>query len=147
MKSIESIYFIFFLPLSTYQNTNLKGIFWTTLYITLCSQKNQIQFNLFYINIKKISIWKADLEIFGYWVELENNELKNKAVEFNNRYRNYHEGDIVMHNNKYWKFIGMKSNDSWDFTDRIIYVSVFLLINISGLSRIISSINCIFWLY
>lgn len=40
MKSIESIYFIFFLPLSTYQNTNLKGIFWTTLYITLCSQKN-----------------------------------------------------------------------------------------------------------
>ena len=55
MKLIESLYFVFFLPLSTYNNSKLKGIFFMTLYITIFSQINLCLFNIFHTCIKKVS--------------------------------------------------------------------------------------------
>ena len=119
MKLIESLYFVFFLPLSTYNNSKLKGIFFMTLYITIFSQINLCLFNIFHVCMKKGSFWSTDLEIFGYWDEVPDTYKSSKAdFEFNHRCKNYTIGDVVMYNTKRFKFLGFRPQETWGWIDK-----------------------------
>lgn len=70
MRIIEAVYFIFFLPLSAIENTELSNLIMTTSYISVFSLINVLYFSLFYMVKSKHEKWQQDIKLKGYWVEV-----------------------------------------------------------------------------
>lgn len=70
MRMIEAAYFIFFLPLSAIENTEITSLLIVTSYTSLFSLINLCYFAFFYMVKSKSERWRTDIAFKGYWVEV-----------------------------------------------------------------------------
>lgn len=70
MKLIEAVYFIFFLPLSAIENTELSSLIVTTSYASFFSLINLFYFSFFFTIKSRHEKWQQNIKLKGYWVEL-----------------------------------------------------------------------------
>jgi hypothetical protein len=69
MRMIEAIYFIFFLPLSAINNSEVADLVVLTSYTSVFCLVNLLFFTFFYTLKSKAGRWKADIRFKGYWIE------------------------------------------------------------------------------
>jgi hypothetical protein len=70
MRVVEAVYFIFFLPLSAIENTELSNLILTTSYTSLFALLNIFYFMFFFMLKNKCQKWQQDIRLKGYWVEV-----------------------------------------------------------------------------
>ena len=70
MKMIEAAYFIFFLPLSAIETTELSMPIVQTIITSLLSLVNLLFFAFFHLLKSKHDKWKYEVRLKGYWVEV-----------------------------------------------------------------------------
>lgn len=70
MKMVEAVYFIFFLPLSAIENTEISNLILVTSYTSIFSLLNLFFFAFIYLINKKNQQWKIEIQLKGYWVEI-----------------------------------------------------------------------------
>jgi hypothetical protein len=102
---------------------------------------------VFRTSIRRSAYWNTDLKIFGYWDDWTHiDRILKKVYEFNSRYKNYQFGDVVSHNEKYWKFMGYKNSAEWNMVDRLVdwvvtndsqfQLSVLILFNFTLIAQV-----------
>ena len=70
MRMIEAAYFIFFLPLSAIENTEITNLLIMTSFASIFSLINLFYFALFYTIKTKSEKWRTDIQFKGYWIEV-----------------------------------------------------------------------------
>ena len=70
MRIVEAVYFIFFLPLSAIENTELSNLIIATSYSSLFSLFNLFYFMFFFMLKYKSQKWCQEIKLKGYWTEV-----------------------------------------------------------------------------
>lgn len=70
MRIVEAVYFIFFLPLSAIENTELSSLILTTSYTSLFALVNLFYFMFFFLLKHNCAKWQQDIRLKGYWIEV-----------------------------------------------------------------------------
>lgn len=76
MKMIEAAYFIFFLPLSAIENSEVSQLIILTVYTSVFSIINLFYFTFFNLVKSKSEKWKYDIKLKGYWVEVTDAKIE-----------------------------------------------------------------------